>query len=141
MHSILSGESLPWDQDSGEAGELDEELKDLLMDAEFEFDSELSQLTKEIADAVSNLLRLSMSRRNPVPHDRFMSTEYAKARYFEENDKAQVEAKFPKTSQTLTIRLGQALSQKRQYFKYRESHHEELACGLFDSGQPVDRAR
>ncbi|TGJ79453.1 hypothetical protein E0Z10_g9300 [Xylaria hypoxylon] len=134
-HSILSGETLPWDQDPGEAGELEEELKDLLKDEDFEFDSELSQLTKGIADAIGNLLRLSISLRNPAPHDRFMSTEYAKVRYFEANDKAHVGAKFPKLSQTIIMRLGQALSQKRQYFRYRESHHDKLARGLFDSGR------
>ncbi|KAI0096017.1 hypothetical protein GGR51DRAFT_52331, partial [Nemania sp. FL0031] len=135
VHSILAGESLPWEQDSGEAGELDQELRDLLMNESFEFDSELDQLSSEVADAISNLLRLSMSLRNPAPHDRFMSTEYAKVRYFEANDKAHVEAKFPRASQNLVIRLGQALSQRRQYFRYRESHHEKLARGLFDSGR------
>ncbi|KAI0453848.1 hypothetical protein F5B21DRAFT_478084 [Xylaria acuta] len=135
VHSILSGKTLPWDQDLGEAGELDEELKNLLMHEDFEFNSELGQLTKEITDAVGNLLRLSVSLRNPAPHDRFMSTEYAKVHYFEANDKAHVEAKFPRASQTLVIRLGQALSQRRQYFRYRESHHEKLARGLFDSGR------
>ncbi|KAI1746749.1 hypothetical protein F4782DRAFT_523557 [Xylaria castorea] len=134
VHSILSGETLPWDQDPGDAGELDD-LKDLLMDENFEFDSELGQLTKEITDAVGNLLRLSISLRNPAPHDRFMSTEYAKVHYFEANDIAHTKAKFPKASQTLIIRLGQALSQRRQYFRYRESHHEKLARGLFDSGR------
>ncbi|KAI0541363.1 hypothetical protein GGR58DRAFT_17324 [Xylaria digitata] len=135
VHSILSGETIPWDQDSGEVDDLDDELKDLLMNEDFEFDSELSQLTKEIADAIGNLLRLSISLRNPAPHDRFMSTEYAKARYFEANDKALTEAKFPRASQTLVTRLGQALSQRRQYFRYRESHHEKLAHGLFNSGR------
>ncbi|KAI1292754.1 hypothetical protein F5Y03DRAFT_375300 [Xylaria venustula] len=135
VHSILSGERLPWDRDFGEVGELDDELKDLLRNEEFEFDSELEQLAKEISDAVSNLLRLSISLRNPAPHDRFMSTEYAKVRYFEASDKAHVEAKFPKASQTLIERLGKALSQRRQYFRYRESHHEKLARGLFDSGR------
>ncbi|KAI0438564.1 hypothetical protein F4803DRAFT_565160 [Xylaria telfairii] len=135
VHSILSGETLPWDQDPRELGKLDQELKDLLEDEAFEFDSELGQLTKEIADIIGNLLRLSMSLRNPAPHDRFMSTEYAKVHYFEANDKAHVEAKFPRASKTLTARLGQALSRRRQYFRYRESHHEKLARGLFDSGR------
>ncbi|KAI0801635.1 hypothetical protein GGR55DRAFT_692515 [Xylaria sp. FL0064] len=133
--SILSGERLPWDRDLGEADELDEELKDLLINEDFEFDSELGQLTKEIDDTIGRLLRLSISLRNPAPHDRFMSTEYAKVRYFEANDKAHVEAKFPQASQTLIVRLGQALSQRRQYFRYREAHHEKLARGLFDSGR------
>ncbi|KAI1112310.1 hypothetical protein F5Y14DRAFT_273727 [Nemania sp. NC0429] len=135
VYSILSGETLPWDQDSGGVGELDEELKDLLINEDFEFDSELEQLMEEIADVVSNFLRLSMSLRNPAPHDRFMSTEYAKVHYFEHTDKAHVEAKFPKANQYLIIRIGQSLSRKRQYFKYRESHHEKLAYGLFDSGR------
>ncbi|KAI0185432.1 hypothetical protein EV127DRAFT_348341 [Xylaria flabelliformis] len=132
MHSILSGETVPWDQNPGDASELDE-FKDLLMNEEFEFNSELGQLMNEITDAVGNLLRLSMSLRNPAPHDRFMSTEYAKVHYFEANDRAHVEAKFPKMSKVLITRLGQALSQRRQYFRYRESHHEKLSRGLFDS--------
>ncbi|KAI0513265.1 hypothetical protein F5B22DRAFT_611873 [Xylaria bambusicola] len=135
MHSILSGETLPWDQDHGEASELDDELKDLLANEDFEFNSELSQLTREITDTVGSLLRLSISLRNPAPHDRFMSNEYAKVHYFEANDKAHVEAKFPSLSQTLVKRLGQALSMRRQYFRYRKSHHEKLARGLFDSGR------
>ncbi|KAI0869699.1 hypothetical protein GGS24DRAFT_478076 [Hypoxylon argillaceum] len=135
VHSILSGETLPWDQDLGEAGELDEELKELLMNEDFEFDSELGQLTKEVTDSIAYLLRLSMALRHPAPHDRFMSTEYANVRYFEATDKAHVEAKYPRASQYLIIRLGQALSQRRQYFKYRESHHEKLARGLIDSGR------
>ncbi|KAI8631542.1 hypothetical protein F5Y19DRAFT_493418 [Xylariaceae sp. FL1651] len=138
VRSIVFGESIPWDQDlsrADELGELDGELKDLLKDENFEFDSELAQLTAEVAEIIGNLLRLSMSLRHPTPHDRFMSTEYAKVRYFEANDKAHVEAKFPRASQTLIIRLGQALSQRRQYFRYRESHHEKLARGLFGSGR------
>ncbi|GAP83970.1 putative transcription factor [Rosellinia necatrix] len=138
VRSILSGETLPWDQDPGEADgideELDEELEDLLLlDENFEFDTELSQLTKGIADTIGNLLRLSISLRNPAPHDHFMSTEYAKAGYFEEHDKAHVNAKFPRVSQTLAVRLGEALSRKRQYFRYREAHHEKLGHGLFNS--------
>ncbi|KAI0546405.1 hypothetical protein F4679DRAFT_412595 [Xylaria curta] len=131
VHSILSGETVPWDQNPGDTSELDE-FKDLLMNEEFEFNSELDQLTEEITDAVGNLLRLSMSLRNPAPHDRFMSTEYAKVHYFEANDRAHVDAKFPNMSEVLITRLGQALSQRRQYFRYRESHHEKLAHGLFD---------
>ena len=135
VHSILSGETLPWDKDAGEVDEIGEELRDLLVDEGFEFDSELAQLTKEINDTINNLLRLSISLRNPAPHDRFMSSEYAKVGYFEANDKAHVEAKFPKASQTSILRLGRALSQRRQYFRYREAHHGKLAYGLYDSGR------
>jgi len=122
-------------------GELDEELMDLLSKEEFDFDTQLSQLTEEIGGIIGNLLRLSISLRNPAPHDHFMSTEYATVRYFEPSDIAHVEAKFPQASQSVTIRIGQALSRKRQYFKYRESHHEQLAHGLFGSGGFEDDAR
>ncbi|KAJ3574127.1 hypothetical protein NPX13_g4474 [Xylaria arbuscula] len=106
LHLILSGERLLWDKDSGDTDELDEELKDLLADEDFEFDSELSQLTNEIADIISNLLRLLVSLRNPAPYDRFMSSEYAKVCYFEANDIA-----------------------------YCEAHHEKLVYGLYGSGR------
>ncbi|KAI1741245.1 hypothetical protein F4680DRAFT_416205 [Xylaria scruposa] len=140
VHSILSGETLPWDQDPGDPNEL-EELKDLLMNEDFEFETEIGQLMAEITDAIGNLLRLSISLRHPAPHDRFMSTEYAKAHYFEANDVAHTKAKFPRANETLVTRLGQALSQRRQYFRYRESHHEKLARGLFDSGRSIADAQ
>ncbi|KAI1820532.1 hypothetical protein F4861DRAFT_54298 [Xylaria intraflava] len=140
-HAILSGETLPWDEDSGEADDLDEDMEDLLMYDDFEFDTELGQLANEVADTVGNLLRLSTSLRNPAPHDRFLSAEYAKTYYFEAHDKAHVEAKFPKASQTLITRLGRALSERRKYFKYRESHHERLASDLLDSGRSGIGAR
>ncbi|KAI1179693.1 hypothetical protein F4777DRAFT_574519 [Nemania sp. FL0916] len=130
---ISSGEKLPWDQDPKEADGLDEEILELLVNENFEFDSEIDQLVQEVTDSIDNLLRLSMSLRNPAPHDHFMSTEYAKVQYFEENDRAHVEAKYPRASQILISRLGQGISQRRQYFRYRESHHEKMARGLVDS--------
>ncbi|KAI1321528.1 hypothetical protein F5Y16DRAFT_68658 [Xylariaceae sp. FL0255] len=131
--SILSGERVPWDREMDETGDLDEALQDLiLMDQDFEFESELSQLTKEIDDTIGNLLRLSMSLRNPAPHDHFMSTEYANVRYFVPTDIAHVEAKFPSAPRALIERLGRGLSQRRQYFRYRQAHHEKLINGLRD---------
>jgi hypothetical protein len=76
-----------------------------------------------------------MSIRNPAPHDHFMSTEYAKAKYFNDFDIRHVEAKYKDAKPYLVRRLGAAISRRRQYFKYRESHHAKLSQGInFDEG-------
>ena len=126
---------IPWDEEITDSNELDAELKEMLQDEEFEFDSELDQLSVDITDIISSLLRLSMSIRNPAPHDHFMSTEYAKAKYFNDFYIRHVEAKYKYANQDLARRLGMAISRRRQYFKYRESHHARLSRGInFDEG-------
>ncbi|RYP19184.1 hypothetical protein DL765_003499 [Monosporascus sp. GIB2] len=135
VEAILSGKATPWDEEIRDGGELDVELNDILKDEEFEFDSELDHLSVDITDIISSLLRLSMSIRNPAPHDRFMSAEYANAKHFNEFDVRHVEAKYKDANQELVRRLGEAISRRRQYFKYRESHHAKLSRGInFDEG-------
>ncbi|EFY92056.1 hypothetical protein MAC_02004 [Metarhizium acridum CQMa 102] len=109
---------------------IDTELKEILGDEKFEFDSELAQLSVDIADIINSLLRLSMSIRNPAPHDHFVSTEYAEASYFSDFDVRRAGAKYKDANQDLVRRLGEAISRRRRYLKYRESHHAKLSQGL-----------
>ncbi|KAH7310916.1 hypothetical protein B0I35DRAFT_439884 [Stachybotrys elegans] len=136
VKEILSGNATPWDEETTDTSEIDDELREMLKDEEFEFDSELDQLSVEITDIISSLLRLSISLRNPAPHDHFMSTEYAKEKYFSDFDISHVEEKYKDANPELVRRLGAAISRRRLYFKYRESHHAKLSQGLnFDESR------
>lgn len=128
--SILSGETIPWDEmeDDGDAdGDLDEE------DAEGDdgiSDTELGQIATDVVDVVNCLLRLSLSLRNPAPHDRFLARYQADTSHYEPFDTQHVRSKYSGMSDALAARLGKAISRRRQYFKYRQSHHSKLCHGL-----------
>ncbi|KAM7216340.1 hypothetical protein V8F06_008262 [Rhypophila decipiens] len=69
--------------------------------------------------------------RNPAPHDRFAASVPAiDTDHYEPFDIQHVQGKFGQADQWLAARLGKAISRRRQYFKYRERHHQKLAEGL-----------
>jgi hypothetical protein len=130
---IIRGEKTPWDQ-------LGEESSDTEPDEDDEQDlpsTELGQLTEAITDAVNCLLRLSVAIKNPAPHDRFIGSQATDMSYFEPFDIQHVNSKFNTVKPWLAERLGKAISRRRQYFRYRESHHAKLAQGLdrHDAGE------
>ncbi|KAL2220955.1 hypothetical protein M432DRAFT_248740 [Thermoascus aurantiacus ATCC 26904] len=56
--------------------------------------------------------------------------------YYECYDIRHVYAKFPQANKGIVERLGEAISWRRGYFKYREARHNKLAQGLdFGSGK------
>ncbi|KAI1369758.1 hypothetical protein F5Y08DRAFT_291266 [Xylaria arbuscula] len=93
-------------------------------------ESGFDEIIAEVNDIIGCLLRLSVSIKNPAPHDHFMSSKLIDTSYFEEYDLQHVEAKFPHANADLAHRIGKAISQRRQYFKYREAHHHKLNSGL-----------
>lgn len=95
-------------------------------------DSELTQIMMDIIDIIDCLLRLSVSVQNPAPHDRFKATTSTDASFYEVSDINHVGDKFKSAEEWLVERLGKAISHRRQYFKYRDTHHQKLACGLED---------
>ncbi|WXC67147.1 hypothetical protein SNK03_012916 [Fusarium graminearum] len=127
---IVSGERIPWDR-----VEDDEEFP---QDTESESDSEfgdmpgteVAQIAQNVSDVVNCLLRLSVAIRNPAPHDRFMSFSSSEASHYEPFDIQHVKNKFGEIEPFLADRLGKAISRRREYFKYRESHHLKLKQGL-----------
>ena len=131
-HAIIDGEEVPWDQVSGEqdlaAGEDLEEEDDSP-------DTELGQISDDVADVVNCLLRLSVAIRNPAPHDRFIQSTATDTSHYEPFDIEHVRSKFGSISPRLAERLGKAISQRRQYFKYREAHHMKLSHGLDQHNQ------
>ena len=160
--SISSGDKLPWDQlesdddDNSHAGGenladgtshgrssdehtatdkqcLGEGLDDLPS-------SELEQIAEDINDIVKCLLRLSVAIRNPTPHDRFAAALPVEASSYEPWDIQHFRSKFTGVTDIIAERLGKAISDRRQYFKYRQSHREKLAHGLdVNSGESASK--
>lgn len=127
--AIIQGEKIPWDQI--EADEISADELQLLEDDGCELPTtELDQIASSIPDAVNCLLRLSVAIRNPAPHDRFAASVPIDTSHYGSFDIQHVQAKFQNIDSVLAQRLGHAISKRRQYFKYRESHHLKLAHGL-----------
>lgn len=123
VKAIISGEITPWD-------ELDEDEIGQDMDSDEERGTELEQIATDIVDVVNCLLRLSVDIKNPAPHQRFFETKLTDKTYFEPFDIGHVCSKFNTIESWLAERLGKSISRRRQYFKYREIHHEKLSMGL-----------
>ncbi|KAI1120638.1 hypothetical protein F5Y10DRAFT_257954 [Nemania abortiva] len=114
-------------QDSASASEVPHQLDDF---DKVDDNTEILEIVADIGDIIGCLLRLSLSIRNPAPHDHFMSSKFTDTSHFEEYDVEHVKTKLPNIENALARRLGKAISQRRQYFKYRESHHQKLNAGL-----------
>lgn len=124
----MTGDKKPWDEDNISNFPYED------VDAEdFDFESEIDQIFADIIKVIDTLYRISTSLRNPTPHDRFMSLACT---YYERTDINHVREKYPSAEDLIVQRLGKAISHRRQYFKYRGSHHDKLAMGLdFDSSK------
>ncbi|KAF4963442.1 hypothetical protein FSARC_8539 [Fusarium sarcochroum] len=131
---ILMGEITPWDQDSPPSDIADGDDSD--DDNSFQIDppasSELSQIFDGIVQNINCLFRLSVSIHNPSHSDRLKKASLIDTSHFEPFDVKHVRARFTTAPNTVTERLGRAISRRRQYFKYRELHHQKLASGLND---------
>lgn len=138
--AILTGEKTPWDEleDDEEAFSDDDVDSGGASHTEGFPETELSQIAIDVADVINCLLRLSVAIRNPAPHDRFAASISATdTDHYEKYDIQHVEGKFRHIDQALAKRLGKAISRRRQYFKYRESHHQKLSEGVLSTGHPV----
>ncbi|PSN59412.1 hypothetical protein BS50DRAFT_508529 [Corynespora cassiicola Philippines] len=123
---IISGQRIPWE----DLSDSDSDISDAstpLADT-----TELQQLASNVAQINTMLMRLSMSIRNPAPHDQFKESKHIDMTYYETFDIDHVRGKFPQADQFLTLRLGRAISRRRQYLRYREDHRNKLAKGLED---------
>ncbi|RSL88315.1 hypothetical protein CEP52_015257 [Fusarium oligoseptatum] len=124
--AILTGEEPSWDQISNDGGvSLDQDDDD--SDSP---DTELEQISIDVADVVNCLLRLSVAIRNPAPHDRFVESHSTDTSHYERFDIEHVYSKFKSIDPGLAQRLGKAISRRRQFFKYREAHRMKLSHGL-----------
>jgi len=99
--------------------------------------SELVFVLDDIAHIISCLYTLSVAMRQPVPQDRHRKYAEIDLSHYEYFDNQHVLEKFPNATPLLIKRLGSANTQRRQYFKYRQLHHEKIARGLEHSGPAI----
>ncbi|OJD33127.1 zinc finger transcription factor ace1 [Diplodia corticola] len=127
---ILRGERIPWDQlylkQDSDSDSTDSDSQDDSMHGE----TELRQLMSSIHATITLLLRLSMTIRNPAPHDEYMNSANIDESHFKQFDKSHVRNKFPEAPDYVSTVLGEAITRRREYFKYRESHNQKLSSGL-----------
>jgi hypothetical protein len=123
--AIARGEQTPWDQE-----ELEEDEQH--SDSDDSPDTELGQIAVDMADVINCLLGLTVTIRNPAPHDRYIQARATDASHFEPFDIQHVRSKFDDIQPWLADWLGKAISRRRQYLRYRHSHHEKLSQGLDD---------
>ena len=91
-------------------------------------DSELQQLMQSVTKIVANLYKLStIIRRGNLGHDRLLKSSKINVSYYEPFDIEHARNKFPSANDKLIYRMGQAISRRRQYLKYREQHHDKLS--------------
>ncbi|KAF5553085.1 zinc finger transcription factor ace1 [Fusarium phyllophilum] len=127
---ILTGQLTPWDQDLSPAEFSDDDSDDESFQVDASGPSELSQIFATIVEDINCLFRLSVSIHNPAPHDRFKKACLTDTSGYEPFDVQHVCNKFSKAPKPIAERLGKAISRRRQYFKYRELHHNKLSSGL-----------
>jgi hypothetical protein len=124
---IITGERVPWedlsDSDSDASEDEPEQSKD-------ELPTELAQLVSNMAEINRCLMRLSLAIRNPAPHDQFKESTQIDVTHFEVFDVDHVRGKFPRAADYLVLRLGKAISRRRQYLRYRGDHRKKLEQGL-----------
>jgi hypothetical protein len=97
--------------------------------------TELQQiLLTDVPEIITCLYKLSQAIRNPAPHDRYLKSTSIDTSHFEFWDIQHIENKFPNAPNFLAIRLGKAISRRRQYLKYCDKHRRKL-------GQDIDPPR
>jgi hypothetical protein len=139
-NAIVIGEKTPWDvlissdfdssDDQDGAQEVESEGEQASQEVSGMASTELEQICADVVEIITSLFRLSMNMRKPAAHERFSRAPSLNASHFYEFDKDHVRNKFPNAKDFLCTRLGRANSQRRQFFQYRRSHHEKLACDI-----------
>ncbi|KAG5812804.1 hypothetical protein H9Q74_004141 [Fusarium xylarioides] len=132
---ILTGQLTPWDQELSPAEFSEDDSDDEPLKADATGPSELSQIFSAVVEDINCLFRLSVSIHNPSPHDRFKKACLTDTSGYEPFDVQHVCNKLSKAPKPIAERLGKAISRRRQYFKYRELHHDKLASGLEFDGK------
>lgn len=128
INDIVQGERISW-EDLSDSGSDDIGITDQVANNDT-LDTELAQLLSSLAEINTCLMRLSIAIRNPAPHDHFKASARFDISHYEPFDLRHVEGKFPALAPFLAIRLGRAISRRRQYLQYREGHRARLGEGL-----------
>lgn len=95
-----------------------------------EAQGEFGQILGNIGSTIGCLFEMSILVRKPARHDLHIGSKKVDVAAFEPFDRQHVAAKYPKADQTLIVRLGQAITRRRKYLKYRERHAAKLKQGI-----------
>lgn len=126
---IVTGARVSWEDLSDSDSDTDDTTLQLQAEGR-EDTTELSQLASNIVEIITCLMRLSMAIRNPAPHDQFKASMQIDLTHYESFDIDHVRGKFPLAEDYLVLRLGKAISRRRQYLRYRDEHRKNLEQGL-----------
>jgi hypothetical protein len=125
---IITGQHVPWEDMSDSDSDASDDNEPEQPGSELH--TELAQLVSNMAEINGCLMRLSLAIRNPAPHDQFKESTQIDVAHFEVFDIDHVRGKFPRAAEFLVLRLGKAISRRRQYLRYREEHRRKLEQGL-----------
>ena len=106
----------------------DEEIDDFM--TENDPKTEMQELQESVGTTINCLFQMSMLVRKPVQHDVHIGSRHADVAAFEPFDFNHVREKYPKAENALVKRLGNALTRRRKYLKYRERHAVKLRQGI-----------
>ncbi|KZM26695.1 metal ion binding [Ascochyta rabiei] len=134
--SIVEGECIPWDEETYSDSE-SEPSDDETSNPDLQGNTELKQLYASTKTTVTSLMRISMAIREPALNSQSRSIDKS---HFQQHDIQHVQNKFPSAPGYLTERLGHAISSRRQYLAYRETHHEKLTKGIDKLGLEAARS-
>ncbi|KAK8022536.1 hypothetical protein PG993_013303 [Apiospora rasikravindrae] len=136
---IFDGEVQPWDEDEP-VGFLPDDHDDQQGSEKdgFDFETELEQLIADIDETINYLYKVSAGLRSTPQHDRLMSSLAINTSFYEDFDIQHVRNKHPNIEPSIAQRLGKAISMRRHYFKYRESHRGKLGNGLEAGDKAAD---
>ena len=81
---------------------------------------------------------MSILVRKPAQHDHRITSDKAEVAFYEPHDGSYARDKFPNADQRIVARLGQAITRRRMYLKYRERQVLKLRQGInTGSANPV----
>ncbi|KAL8702444.1 MAG: hypothetical protein Q9201_004395 [Fulgogasparrea decipioides] len=102
--------------------------------------TDVHQLQRSVATIITCLFQMSMLVRKPAQHDIRVGSRGAEVAVFEPFDYSHVRDKYPKAEDFVVSRLGQGLTRRRKYLKYRERHALKLKQGINNAvtGNSID---
>ncbi|OAL55260.1 hypothetical protein IQ07DRAFT_499938 [Pyrenochaeta sp. DS3sAY3a] len=124
---IVRGTKTPWELFSDSDSDSSSVASSV---GELQGDTELKQLLELTKTVITSLFRLSVAIRAPAPNNQSKSPLIVDKSFYVPHDIQHVQEKFPTCPEYLIERLGRAISGRRQYLSYRETHQQKLAKSI-----------
>ncbi|KAF3003201.1 hypothetical protein E8E13_009626 [Curvularia kusanoi] len=128
---IINGNAKPWEDMSDSDSGSNSDASTVGPEADSVYVStELAQLVSNMDEINTCLMRMSMAIRTPASHDQFIQSRGITVSHLEPQDIQHVRSRFPEGPNYLLIRLGKAISRRRQFLQYREAHRQRSGFGM-----------